>query len=131
MRGFIITFDASIALLFLFIAGIIMATLIFYPTAPRGVYLKQVSLDVITILEKTERLDGILEGNATGIHEILMATPEAICMQISIIDAGEELAVIGKLNCGSYEKELQTVTRVFVHDGNSYYAKVESWYRND
>lgn len=130
-KGFVITFDAIAALIFLFIAGMIMANQIFYPTTPRGVYLKQISLDVLTVLDKTDRLDSFVDENSTSIREILVATPDSVCMQITINDLTEDLAVMNKPNCGSYGKELQTAARMFVYNDDVYFAKIESWYKKD
>ena len=132
-RGFVITLDALTALLFLLFAMMIISAYVFHPVAPRGVYLKQLSMDVAGILDKTDRLDALIEeNNSADVREIIQATPESVCMQLKISDRnGNDITAVNKFDCGSYGKELQVTTRIFVHDGDAYTAKIESWYRKD
>ena len=132
MKAFVITIDALMAISFLFLAVLLLATQTFQPTAPRGIYLKQLTLDVLTVLDKTKGLDYAVEGNTNPMNMILASTPESACMQISIIDyRGEQVAVIGKVGCGEYGRELQTASTPFVHDGRVYTAKADAWYRKE
>jgi len=132
-KGFVITLDALTALLFLLFAMMIISAYVFHPLAPRGVYLKQLSMDVAGILDKTDRLDVLIEeNNSADVREIIQATPESVCMQLKINDKnGDEIAAVNKFDCGAYGKELQVTSRVFVYDGDAYTAKIESWYGTD
>lgn len=130
MRAFVITFDSLIAVSFLFIAALLVATTTFQPYAPRGVYLKQLTLDVLTVMEKTGSFGIAIDGNSSAMRQVLRATPEPACIQVTISDDnGNELATLTKLDCGAFGRELQTAAMPFVHDGDLYMAKAQSWYK--
>jgi hypothetical protein len=130
MKGFIITIDAIAAFFILLVATVWITSYSFQPVAPRGVYLKQVTLDTLTVLEKTGRMDLAVEGNSSSVQDILQATPELVCIQMTIVNEhGEDVATITKANCGTYGRELQTAARSFIHNGRPYMVKSESWYR--
>jgi len=128
-RGFIITFDALLAVSLLFVAALIMYTQTFQPVAPRGVYLKQVTLDVMTVMEKTGRIGIAIDGNSSAVREIMEATGESVCMQLTLKSSnGTSIATISKTGCSDYGKELQVAIQPVFYNGNSYIAKAESWY---
>jgi hypothetical protein len=130
MRGFVITFDAAVAVLFIFVAAAFLFSQSFEPNAPRGVYLKQLTLDALTVMEKTGRLDRAIDGNSTAVLEVMGATPDLACMQITIGDSvGNTVATITKVNCGEVGRELQTAAMPMVHNGNSYMVRAQSWYK--
>lgn len=132
MRAFLITVDAIIAIGFFVIAMALISSQTFQPAAPRGVYLKQLTLDMLNVIDETGALDNAMSGNSTPMHEILHNTPELSCMQVTITDeAGEAVATISKVGCGEYGRELQTTTRVFLWEDERYLIRAESWYRKE
>ncbi|MBU0532415.1 hypothetical protein KKB44_02885 [Candidatus Micrarchaeota archaeon] len=132
MKGLVITIDALVAVAFLFIAALILYTQTFQPYAPNGIYLKQITLDALTVMEKTEILDSAISGNSSGMRRIIETTPELVCMQISILNSSDDqILIISKNDCGEYGQELQVVIMPTVRAGEFYTVKAESWYRKE
>ncbi len=132
MKAFVITMDALVAISVLFIALLVLSTMTFHPYAPRGVYLKQLTLDTLTLMDKTGKLGPAVEGNSAGIRRLLDATPELVCMQVSITDSNDEvIATIPKNNCGETGRELQVATRRFLYSGEPHNVRAQSWYRRE
>lgn len=131
MRGFVITTDAMFAISLFLIAMVVVSMHSFQPQMARGLYLKQVTLDVLTVSEKAGRLADAADGNSSAVRELMEATPELACMELEITDyAGTPVITTAKSDCGSYGKELQTAYRSFrSEDGSMYVVKVYSWYR--
>jgi len=102
----------------------------FQSYAPKGLYLKMLVMDVLSVLEKTGRLGDAMEQNTTGVHEVLETTSSSVCLQLTIEDkSGAPVATISKSGCEEAGGELQTLKRLFVHDGSVYVIKSKSWYR--
>jgi hypothetical protein len=132
LRAFIITVDAIIAVGFFIVAMTLLSSQTFQPVAPRGVYLKQFTLDTLNVMDETGALGNALTGNSTPMHKILQNTPELACMQVSLIDeTGTTLATITKITCGEFGRELQTTAKPFLLEGNRYIVRAESWYRKE
>jgi hypothetical protein len=132
MRAFVITVDALVALSFIIIAIVLISTQTFQPNAPRGIYLKQLTLDVLTVLEENMLFSQALEGNSSAMHNILQHTPDLACMQIEIYDSsGDSIATISKAGCGEYGRELQTAVKPFIHDGGRFTARAKAWYKKE
>jgi hypothetical protein len=131
MRAFLITTDGVIAMLVLLIAVMLIGTEWFRPLAPDGLYLKQVSLDVLSILELKGIIDDAIDGDANKIRELFEATPKSMCFQYTIKNVmnGTDVMTILKIDCDTYEKELQTAYNVVIHNGVIYSGKLESWYK--
>lgn len=133
MRGFAVTLDAVVALSFFMLAMVIIASQGYQHTAPGSTYLKQLTLDVMTVLEKTGRIDQALDGNVTGIQEILEATPKLACMKVSVINStGGVLAEAVKSDCAETAGlDMQTAARPVLHGVGVYVLKSESWFRKE
>ena len=133
MKGFAITLDAVVAISFFLFVLILLMGQSYQPSAPGRVYLKQLTLDVITVLEKTGRLDQAFGGNVTTIHEIIEATPKLACMKVSIIDtAGDVVAASAKSDCTETAgRDIQTIARPVLYQGGRYIIKSESWFRKE
>ena len=132
MRAFLITVDAIIAIGFFVIAMALISSQTFQPVAPRGVYLKQLTLDTLNVIDETGALEMAMSGNSTPMHTILHNTPELSCMQITVTDrTGEAVATISKVGCGEYGRELQTTARPFLWEGERHLVRAESWYRKE
>lgn len=129
MRAFVITIDGLVALSFIFIAMLLLSSQTFQPSAPRGVYLKQLTLDALTLLEKTDRLAFAVEGDTDGINELLQDLPELACMQMTVTDShGEQIVNVHRIGCGEHGRELQSAAKPFTHDGERYMVKATAWY---
>jgi hypothetical protein len=132
MKGYVITVDALVALSFLFLASLLIYSQTFHPQAPYGVYLKQFTLDVLTVMEKSGALEEGVEENSTEMRWLVESTPDLMCMQVSIINSSnQQIALVSKTHCGEFGREFQVASRPFVHDGEMYMVKAESWYRKE
>lgn len=126
--GFVFTLDASFALLIIAITVIFIATQVFHPPTPNSIYLKQISMDTLTVLGKTDKLSKILGENSTEVRQVLDALPSSVCGEISLVDGSGTTTVVTRPGCGNYKKELQVTRIPYVDDGNYYIAEMRSWY---
>ena len=133
MRGFVITLDAVVAISFLLFAMIIITSQSYQPRTPGDIYLKQLTLDIITVLEKTGRIDQALDGNVSAIQEVIEATPKLACMKLSIMNAtGDVVATTIKSDCTETTGlDIQTAARPVLYQGGTYIIKSESWFRKE
>ncbi|MFH0737279.1 MAG: hypothetical protein V1827_01365 [Candidatus Micrarchaeota archaeon] len=133
MRGFAITMDAVVALSFVVFAMIIIASQAYSPRAPEAVYLKQLTLDVLSVSEKTGAFDRALGGDPSSLQEILESTPYLACMDIAILDGdGEIIAGAAKAGCNETSgQDVQTLIRPLMHQGRMYIAKTGSWFHKE
>jgi hypothetical protein len=133
MKGFAITLDAAVAISFFFFAIIIIMSQTYQPRAPGGVYLKQLTMDTLTVLEKTGGIGQAIEGDPTGIQAIVEATPTLACMDISITNAtGDVVAGVVKADCTeTIGLDLQVTTRPVLYQGSRYVIRSESWFRKE
>ncbi len=130
MKGFVITLDSLAALSLVFIAAFLLLSQPFQPDASRSIYLKQLSLDALTVLEKGGQLGQAVEGNSTAVRVVLESMPDFACMQLSISDRhGDAVVTMVKKDCGEVGSELQTTAKPLVHKGDVYMAKIQSWSR--
>ncbi len=130
MKAFIISLDSLVAVSVMFLMLYLMFSQDFHPAAPRGVYLKQLSLDALSVLEKSGRLSQMVAGNSTAVREILGAAPQSVCMQVSLADeAGAPLAAAIRPGCGEVGPERQTAATVLSYGGDLYLVRMDSWYK--
>lgn len=133
MKGFAITLDAIVAISFFMFAIMLIASQSYQPRAPGGIYLKQLTLDTLTVLEKTGSIDQAILGNTTEVQEMLEATPTLACMDVTIMDAADTV-VITAVKSGCNETaglDMQATTRPVLHQGRMYVVKSESWSRKE
>ena len=127
-RGFFLTIDGLIALTMLLVALILISNQTFQPQTPRGIYLKQVSTDVLTVLQTSGRTETSLSGNTTAVREVFEALPITICMQVNLENTVNGTTItIPRPGCRGYGNQLQTVYRTFVYGNTQYIARLESW----
>jgi hypothetical protein len=132
MRGFIITTDGIMGLVFFFLILGLVASYSFKQTTANEVYLKQFSMDFLTVMEKNGRIDALAEGDSTRLREIIDRTPIALCLEISATDSsGTRISTITKEGCGAHGNLLQTTSRPFIYNESHYTATVQSWYRSE
>ncbi|MBU1020005.1 MAG: hypothetical protein KJ847_02225 [Firmicutes bacterium] len=112
---------------------IIIAGQTYQPRAPGGIYLKQLNLDVITVLEKTGRIENALDGNDSSIQEILEATPTLACMEISVLNDADEVIINAiKSDCNeTTDLDIQTSARPVIYQDDMYIIKSWSWFRKE
>ena len=128
-KGFFLTIDGLIALTMLMVALLLITSQTFQPQTPRGIYLKQVSTDVLTILDINGRIDATLAGNTTGVREVFEALPITICMQLNLENTVNGTTIsIPRPGCSGYGNQLQIVYRTFSSGNTQYVARLESWY---
>jgi len=131
MRGFAITIDSLVALTFFFMAMIIISAQTYQPSAPGDVYLKQLTLDVLTVLEKTGDVNAILAGNTTPAYQVVEATPRLACMQVTVLNGSEDIvALVVKSGCNQTAGlDMQTAERPVLFNNTRFIIKSESWLR--
>jgi hypothetical protein len=131
-KGFVITLDAIAALSFMLLSLYFIQSTSFNPVILKGTALKQLSLDTLSVLEKTERLGLVIDGNSTAAREILLATPEAVCMQLAITaENGTVIATIDKPACGGIGTEVQISYGLFRAEDELYQTTLRSWYKQE
>lgn len=132
-RGFVITFDAIIAISFFLLAIIILTSQSYQPRSPGGIYLKQLNFDVITVLEKTGKINLAFGGNTSAIQEVIEATPKLACMDISILNASDDIVVTAvKSDCNeTVDLDIQTSARSVIYQDNLYIIKSKAWFRKE
>jgi hypothetical protein len=131
-KGFVITLDAIAALSFMLLSLYFIQSTSFNPVILKGTALKQLSLDTLSVLEKTDRLGLVIDGNSTAAREILLATPEAVCMQLAIAARnGTVIATIDKPACGGIGTEVQISYGLFRADDELYQTTLRSWYKQE
>ncbi len=131
MRGFVITVDAIMGLVFFFLIMGLLASYSFKQTTANEIYLKDFSMDFLTVMEKTGRIEALVEGDSTRLREIIDRTPIALCLELSATDSeGNRVSTIAKQGCGAHGNLLQTTSRPFIYNESHYTATVQSWYRS-
>jgi hypothetical protein len=130
MRGFAITLDSIVALTFVLFAMVIISTENYQPTAPGEIYLKEVTLDALTVLEKTGGIPPLLNGNTTPAYQLVEAMPGSMCMEVSVVNSyGAVVAEIAKSGCNNSEGlDIQTVAMPMMYNGSQYVVTSESWF---
>lgn len=133
MKGFAITLDALIAISFVLLAMMIIAGQSYQPLAASSIYLKQLTMDAITVLEKTGAVDQALLGNTSAMQRLVEASPKLACMSISIRDSkGDVVTAVTKSDCTeSAGLDMEITTRSALYQGGMYVIRAESWFRKE
>lgn len=127
-KGFMITVDAVAALAFVLVVVMVVSQITFTSKVPTDTYLKQVSQDLLVVLEKDGSLELMMAGNSTPARKSLLAAPESICMTLSVnTPEGQRITMISKPDCAKFKYEFQTANIAVQSEGNIYLASVESW----
>ena len=130
MKAFFLSMDALAAGSIMMLMMVLMFAQDFHPTAPRGVYLKHLSMDVLGTLEHSGRLGAMVEGNASAVREIFDALPPSVCMELTVnTPNGASLATVARVKCGEFGRELQTLASPLVDGDDLYLVTMRSWYR--
>lgn len=131
-RGFLLTSEGIIALSIVLIVLGIITNQTFQSTVPRGTYLKQISFDVLKVLDYDGRIGKVIDGNTTAVREILENSQTNICMQLNIESTANSsnIITIAKPNCNGFKNELQTTYRTTIYNNVEYVSTLQSWYNN-
>ncbi len=131
MKGFVITLDAVIALSFFLFAIIIITGQIYQPRSANDIYLKELTLDAMTVMEKTGGIDQAIEGNISSVQEVLQATPDLACIDIAIYNStGDVVASTVKSGCNYTEDlDMQAAASSERFDQRNFIIKTASWFK--
>jgi hypothetical protein len=115
------------------VALIIIASQSINPHLPGNIYLKQLSMDLIKVLEKTGGFEDALLGNSSKVTQVLEATPSLSCFEIQLINStGTTLQSHTKSNCGNKTGADIEITTTLTYMQNKYYIiREESWQRRE
>jgi hypothetical protein len=133
MKGLVIGLDALVALVFVIIAMVIIASQTYHPRTPEIVYLKELVMDTMIVLDKTGAIADAIDGNITTTRAILEATPTLACINISVVNAtGDLIATTVKSGCDdTTDLDIQTAALPTIHDYGRYAIKAEAWFRKE
>src|SRR5208283_2209699 len=131
MKGFVITLDAVIAISFFLLAIIIITSQLYQPRSPNDLYLKELTLDTITVLVKTGGIDQAIEGNISSVQEVLQATPDLACMGITIYNStGDVVASTVKSGCNyTVGLDMQAAAASERFNQENFMVQSESWFK--
>ncbi len=132
LKGFYLTLDGLFALTILVVVLILISNQLFQPVTPRGMYLKQVSYDLLEVMDKTDRAEhALFLGNTTAVRELLESFPIQVCAQVHFENTvSGSIITITRPTCGGFGTQLQATYRPMSIRGIRYMVKVESWYNS-
>lgn len=136
-KGFLISFDALLALMIFFIM-FAMSTAFLSEVkfeAKNSVLLKERAMDAITILEKNDYLKQATEENdPKAIRRFLNRLPNSFCAQISVFgenDFSSPQMTVLRQDCEKTGSDLATINRSFVvktgYDAEFFTARITAW----
>ena len=137
-KGFIISFDGMLALsvtLILFIAAAYYLARV-ESSAVSSVSLREFSMDVATVLEKSEMLERAVErDSAAEIRSLVNKMPESICLEVKIYSSDDlENAdiIVLRGGCTAEYEERTSAKRSFLAGSwnpSLHLAEVGAWYK--
>jgi hypothetical protein len=148
-KGIVLTVDALVALLVLFVTVSMAYSMInsLRTDPPPSMQLRHLSLDALTIMEKQHYMQEPLNlvynqsTNTSGLREFLFNTPPSICMDIEAYsnDTPGINYTYSKENCARTAGEYQVAWRSFMIHRNTtnfsydeyYTVKMTSWYKEN
>jgi len=138
-KGFVISFDAVIALLLL--TSLIVAATSYLSTvefkAGNSLSLKEITMDSLTVLEKSGKLEkAISTDKSSEVRAFLNKLPYNVCADLRVY-SGNDLSnhefLVLRPGCKQNFKESATIERsVVVESGGNvsiYLAELRAWYR--
>ena len=130
LKGYIWTFDSLLALMLAILVFILISNQLFEPRIPRSLHLRQISQDVLTVLEKDYRMNSFIDDiNSSEIREVLRLTEESVCIRLELVDQiGINKSII-KQGCIGTSEEIQVSFRFYTRNDKNYYIKSYAWYR--
>lgn len=131
-KGFVLTLDAMIALLVIFVSITVTFGFIHQIRnySPRSIQLREMSSDVLSVMEKKGYLEESIS-NRTVVRSLLHETPDGVCMRLDVRKGNSTIPVyaIQKIGCEVGGEEEHVSWRTFVKDGGYYCARMTSWYK--
>jgi hypothetical protein len=138
-KGFVITTDAFIALTLLFILAVVSFFFISNTSIEswNNVDLVLASRDESALLEKSLALENaVLRDSTEPITELINASPQAICLEVSVFsqsDLNTPVMYALKASCTKSFSEVVVSQRSFVvNNGSSvnfFVARIGAWYK--
>jgi len=131
-KALIFTLDAIFAVLIA--TSIIVSSYFYFSKTDILTYTQQdiyrVSLDTLTILEKSSTLKNAVEtSSTTNINSFIDTLPNRICTNVTIFDKNSNTVLHTlKTGCTRSLGERTFTSRVFIANYDVYYARVNSWY---
>ena len=136
-KGFVFSIDSLIALSVTLALLVISASYLALvkDSALPSAFLKDFSMDAVTVLEKTGLLESAVDTNSsTGIAFFLNRLPQNICIEVNIFnesDTEKAIMTVLKNGCTANYEEKSSLKRSFLagSEPSFYIAKVSAWYK--
>ena len=136
MKGVIISFDAVISLIITF--TLLLVIMSFFAESSfsslNDVKLSAVSEDVLTVLEKSGKLEqAVKENKNQEIGKYLNKTSKNLCFEVNLFDFDDSSSALSsatKKGCNKTQGNLLISTkRSFTVNEKIYWAEMKSWYQ--
>ncbi|MEK6982265.1 MAG: hypothetical protein AABX38_05015 [Candidatus Micrarchaeota archaeon] len=132
-KGFVLTIDAIMALLFMLVAiAIIFSYNLSAKQFGKDIYLTEVSFDTLSVLEKQGLFDKLITlGNDSAILDALSLTPVSVCTDLKIIQLQNNsvVSITSETGCGNSTSVYAISRRSFISNSTIYLGELRSWYR--
>ncbi len=130
-KAIIFTIDAILALILGL--SIILASLFYLgkASAPsQGETLQLISQDALAVMEKNGQLSESVSGaTALPLESAIDMLPPNTCARLAVYSSlHEKISETLRQNC-RFSEDYVLTRRLFVSEGNLYYAEMEAWYR--
>jgi len=138
-KGFVISFDAVVAILLL--TALLITATAYLATAEfksaSSISLKQTAMDSLAVLEKSDKLEKAIETDKSSeIRAFLNRLPYNICADLTVYsenDLDNHLFLVLRPGCKKNFEESTTVWRSIAVESNGnpefYLAELKTWYR--
>ena len=138
-KGFVLTLDAIIALLVIFMSVAVTFSFIHQVRnySPQSIKLRELSSDLLSVMEKNGYLEESVS-DRTAVRSLLQDTPDGVCMMLEVTEGNSTIPTYAMQKTGcevSTGKERVVLReeyvswRSFVKDGEYYCAKITGWYK--
>jgi len=132
MRGFVITLDSIIALILAISLIIIVGSPVLRvrPSAWSDAQVKRISMDFLTILDKSGALTRAVGQNSSSEIIYFMSTESSsLCMKVRLSGSNGYLLSAEKSGCSGEGTRVFLSRRTFVSGSNFYTAELRTWER--
>lgn len=136
MKGFVISVDAVFGLIIAF--ALLLTSITYFAESSFSsldeVKLGAVSEDVLTVLEKSGKLEtAVRENKNKEIGKYLNKTSKNLCFELDVFDSDNNssaLSTATKKGCKKIQKvSLISTKRSFFENEKIYWAELKSWYK--
>lgn len=130
LKGYILTLDSILALGLTLMIILLISNQVFEPRLPRSLYLRQISQDVLTLVEKDRRIDSFVsEIDSSEVREVIQMTEESVCIRLDLLDQNGVNKSLIKQGCDGTTDEIQVSLRFHNSGNENYLLKTYAWYR--